>query len=94
MFASRSPLNFPPFKPCFLSSLNPKFTLIFIILTIKMYKLTVFVKDNKKIVSLPKCLKIERDAPYIFLKTATMYWDYNNIGYNDRIKVRVTTEYT
>ncbi len=36
-----------------------------------MYKLTVFVEDNKKTVKLPQCLKIERDEPYIFLKTAT-----------------------
>ena len=40
--------------------------------------------------TLPNCLKIECDAPYIliyiYLKTATVYWDYNVFpGYNDKI---------
>ncbi len=52
-----------------------------------MYKLTVFVEDNEKTVILPQCLKIDRDEPHTFLKTATVYWDYNNVftGYNDKI---------
>ena len=41
---------------------------IFIILTIKMYKLTVSIEDNRKTVTLPKCLKIECDEPCIFVK--------------------------
>ncbi len=58
-----------------------------------MYRLTVFVEDHKKTVILPQCLKIERDDPPIFVKTATVYWDYNNIfpKYNDKIAYRGNT---
>ncbi len=58
-----------------------------------MYKLTVFVKGRKKTVVLSQCLEIERDDPHIFVKTATVYWDYNNVfpKYNDTIAYRGST---
>ncbi len=59
-----------------------------------MYRLTVFVEDNEKTVTYyPQCLKIERDDPHIFVKTATVYWDCNNVfsGYNDKIAYRGNT---
>ncbi len=42
---------------------------------------------------LPQCLKIERDDPHVFVKTATVYWDYNNVSpkYNDKIADRGST---
>ncbi len=42
---------------------------------------------------LPQWLKIERDDPHIFVKTATVYWDYNNVfpKYNDKIAYRGST---
>ncbi len=58
-----------------------------------MYRLTVFVEEHKKTVMLPQCLKIERDNPHIFVKTVTVYWDYNNVfpKYNDKISYRGNT---
>ncbi len=42
---------------------------------------------------LPQCLKIERDESYIFVKTATAYWDYNNVfpGYSNKTVYRGNT---
>ena len=51
-----------------------------------MKKITVFIEGNSKELILDESLVVIQ-ASYIYVKTAFIYWNYNNVfsGYNDTV---------
>ena len=41
--------------------------------------MTVFIKGKEKRLDLDKTLTIDKDNPEIFIKSGTVYWNYNNV---------------
>ena len=52
-----------------------------------MKRITVFIEGREKRLDLDETLTIDKDNPEILLKSATIFWNYNNIfeGYNDYV---------
>ena len=44
-----------------------------------MKRITVFIEGKEKRLDLDKTLTIDKDSPEIFIKSATVYWNYNNV---------------
>lgn len=48
-----------------------------------MRKVTVFIDGSSKVINLEESLLITHDTPYVLVKKATIFWNYNKeVMYN------------
>lgn len=52
-----------------------------------MNKLTLFIEGNSKEVILDESLLILHDKPHLFIKTASIFWNLNNVFKDNNDKI-------